>query len=72
MNKVYVELHTREMIPEEEALEYAVIKTFGTPDIYEDFMKHFCWGEGEETITNLLIKKDIKIQQSFFVVHVDL
>ena len=65
MSTVYIELHTREMIPEEDALAHAIINTFGVPDTYDDFIKHFCWGEGEEIVTNLLIKKDKETQKSF-------
>ena len=66
MSKVYVELNTKEMIPEEEALEYAVVNTFGVPDNYNDFVDKFCWGEGVKTeITNLFIKKDKEILKEF-------
>lgn len=66
MSKVYVELHTREMIPEDEALEYAIINTFGVPDNYNDFVKSFCWEDGPKVeITNLFIKKDKNTLNSF-------
>ena len=66
MGKVYIELKTKDMIPEEEALEYAIINTFGIPDNYNDFIKSFCWEDGPQVeIINLFIKKDKDILNSF-------
>ena len=66
MGKVYIELNTKETIPEEEALEYAIVNTFGVPNNYNDFVDKFCWEEGVKTeITNLLIKKDKEILKEF-------
>ena len=66
MGKVYIELKTKDMIPEEEALEYAIINTFGVPDNYNDFVKSFCWEDGPQVeIINLFIKKDKETLKSF-------
>lgn len=66
MGKVYIELNTKETIPEEEALEYAIVNTFGVPNNYNDFVDKFCWEEGVKTeITNLFIKKDKEILKEF-------
>ena len=66
MGKVYIELNTKETIPEEEALEYAIVNTFGVPNNYHDFVDKFCWEEGVKTeITNLFIKKDKEILKEF-------
>ena len=66
MSTVYIELHTREMIPEEDALAHAIINTFGVPDNYNDFVKSFCWEDGPQVeIINLFIKKDKETLKSF-------
>lgn len=66
MGKVYIELNIKETIPEEEALEYAIVNTFGVPNNYNDFVDKFCWEEGVKTeITNLFIKKDKEILKEF-------
>ena len=66
MGKVYIELKTKDIIPEDEALEYAIINTFGVPDNYNDFVTSFCWEDGPQVeIINLFIKKDKDTLNSF-------
>ena len=66
MGKVYVELKTKEKVPEEDALAYAIINTFACPDTYNDFLKSFCWEFGAKVeIINLFIKKDKNTLKEF-------